>query len=537
MFFYVCGGSSVRIYVAIMMMAFSFMIQAQTAPPIRGQITADSRWSDYVRIDGDIIIQKGVTVSIEPGTRIVIKARKDKTGRGIDSERIEITVLGKLIAAGTPDKKIRFISSRPSPQMGDWYGIIFKNLNEMSILDHCTVEYAYKGVTCYGSSPEIRNSELQFNFFAGLSAEIHAQPRILNTILMGNGYAGLSCELAAYPILEGCIITQNTNGIIVFDRSQPDLGSISSNPQGSRGLNQIFNNFEVDFYNQSSKDILAQNNMWNSESIFEINNRIVDGLDNQVDGRVRIEPVLRSGRIASNNRPVPRRNDVIVESTPPRRETQPTVSSDLAQNTAGVNTQPSETTTENAVTAVDDALLAANGQAATGDSAAARFAGEPYQISSLKTESQSASQRIDDSTFLTQESLSVFKEEPLSPSASQPTNVSRNMSRTDSEPVVRVIEPVREGLLDTGKRRYKLRVKAQYPEIYRRTGYEGKVFMEVIVGRDGSVESYRVLRSDGEHFTESALQAVKGMQYQPGTFRGNPIKFRIIEPFVFKLKG
>ncbi len=524
-----------RIFVAIILMAVSFMIHAQTAKPIRGKITADSRWSDYVRIDGDITIQKGVTLSIEPGTRIVIKANRDKSGKGIDRERIEITVLGKLIAKGTTDQKIRFISSRPSPQMGDWYGIIFKNLNETSVFDHVTVEYGYKGVTCYGSSPEISNSELQFNFYAGLSAEIHARPRISNSILMGNGYAGLSCELAAYPILEGCIITQNTNGVIVFDRSQPDFGSISSNPQGSRGLNQIFNNFEVDFYNQSSKDILAQNNMWNSESIFEIHNRIVDGLDNQVDGRVRIEPVLSSGRLAVNTNRDSRRGGTFSATPPPVEEPVAAPSPDLALN------QPSDASPQNGA-AVDsqasirsDALLAAN--TGTDSTATARFAGEPYQISSLKTESQNASQRVDDSTFLNQESLSVFKAEPLTATGSQPTNVSRNMSRSESEPVIKVIEPIREGLLDTGKRRYKERIKAQYPEIYRRTGYEGKVFMEVIVGRDGQVESYRVLRSDGEHFTESAVQAVKGMQYQPGTFRGNPIKFRIIEPFVFKLKG
>ena len=62
------------------------------------------------------------------------------------------------------------------------------------------------------------------------------------------------------------------------------------------------------------------------------------------------------------------------------------------------------------------------------------------------------------------------------------------------------------------------------------------MLLEVVVALDGSVESYRILKSDGEFFADSAIDAIKKFKYKPGTFKGQPVRFQIVEPFVFRIE-
>jgi hypothetical protein len=182
--------------------------------------------------------------------------------------------------------------------MNDWYGIIIKNLYEKSTISFCNVEFAYKGLTCYGSAPEISNSYFQFNFNAGISCEIRATPVIENCLIMGNSFAGLHCELASAPIVFKCIITQNDYGVLALSRSEPNLGYIYPADIQSIGENRIYNNYEFNIYNHSAKNIYAQNNIWDSNNPIEIRSTIYDNLDNPSYGQVIFQPIfnLRSDR-------------------------------------------------------------------------------------------------------------------------------------------------------------------------------------------------------------------------------------------------
>jgi TonB family protein len=96
-------------------------------------------------------------------------------------------------------------------------------------------------------------------------------------------------------------------------------------------------------------------------------------------------------------------------------------------------------------------------------------------------------------------------------------------------------EPILEAFLDSGKREYIRRAQPEYPRIYLQTGTEGDVLVEVIVDRQGNIEDQRVLRSDGELFTEASLSALKKFLYKPGKMSGQPVKYKIVERFRFTL--
>jgi len=474
------------------------MLAAQVT--VSGEIARNTRWFGQVFVDGDVIVAKGVTLSIEPGSRIVFRANQDKTKSGNDPSKIEFIVLGKLVAAGEPgDGQIVFTSDATGGKAGSWHGLIFKNLTVASIMRYCIVEYAYKGVTCYGSSPEINGCEIRFNQYAGISCEVRSAATIRNCSIMGNDFAGLVCELGSSPLLEKTVITQNTNGVIVFDRSRPDLGRSEPGPGASRGENQVYGNFETDIYNRSTLDLFAQNNLWNSDRAAEIQKKIIDKEKNPSYGKVVFEPLF--GRRTS---------------LAARQVSQPSPPLSGAQNSA--NPQPLA-----AAGNPGQAVPGSDGNPAIILSTAAPPASEPPADDPNPGEpSDTAAQTLPDPTsIVTPETLIVYRE--------------IFVEKPDSMPEPLLTDPVLERQLDSGKRSYLNLAKPEYPEIYKRTRYQGRVIMEVIVGYSGEVETYSVVRSEGDYFTGAAIDALKKMRYRPETFQGRPVKFKIYESFVFKL--
>lgn len=474
------------------------MLAAQVT--VSGEIARNTRWFGQVFVDGDVIVAKGVTLSIEPGSRIVFRANQDRTKSGNDPSKIEFIVLGKLVAAGEPgDGQIVFTSDATGGKAGSWHGLIFKNLTVISIMRYCIVEYAYKGVTCYGSSPEINGCEIRFNQYAGISCEVRSAAAIRNCSIMGNDFAGLVCELGSSPLLEKTVITQNTNGVIVFDRSRPDLGRSEPGPGASRGENQVYGNFETDIYNRSTLDLFAQNNLWNSDRAAEIQKKIIDKEKNHSYGKVVFEPLF--GRRTS---------------LAARQVSQPSPPLSGAQNSA--NPQPLA-----AAGNPGQAVPGSDGNPAIILSTAAPPASEPPPDGPNPGEPiDTAAQTLPAPTsIVTPETLIVYRE--------------IFVEKPDSMPEPLLTDPVLERQLDSGKRSYLNLAKPEYPEIYKRTRYQGRVIMEVIVGYNGEVESFSVVRSEGDYFTSAAIDALKKMRYRPETFQGLPVKFKIYESFVFKL--
>ncbi len=79
-------------------------------------------------------------------------------------------------------------------------------------------------------------------------------------------------------------------------------------------------------------------------------------------------------------------------------------------------------------------------------------------------------------------------------------------------------------------------VQPEYPEIARQAGLEGKVIVEAIIDENGNVIDARVVYSDNEIFNKAALDAMRKMRYKPAKHKGIPVKVKIRQPFVFRLR-
>jgi protein TonB len=76
-----------------------------------------------------------------------------------------------------------------------------------------------------------------------------------------------------------------------------------------------------------------------------------------------------------------------------------------------------------------------------------------------------------------------------------------------------------------------------YPEIARRAGIEGKVYVLAYVNEEGTVTKTEILKGIGGGCDEAAEYAVKHTKFSPGKQRGKPVKVKVMVPVVFKLES
>ncbi len=78
--------------------------------------------------------------------------------------------------------------------------------------------------------------------------------------------------------------------------------------------------------------------------------------------------------------------------------------------------------------------------------------------------------------------------------------------------------------------------KMKYPRAARRHGIEGKVFVQFVVDKDGSIIDTKVTKGIDPECDNEALNAVKSLpNWIPGYQRGRPVKQRFTLPVQFKL--
>ncbi|MCV9388118.1 energy transducer TonB [Reichenbachiella ulvae] len=76
----------------------------------------------------------------------------------------------------------------------------------------------------------------------------------------------------------------------------------------------------------------------------------------------------------------------------------------------------------------------------------------------------------------------------------------------------------------------------KYPNQARRMGIEGRVFVQFVVDKDGSITEVKAIKGIGAGCDEEAVRVLQGApKWKPGKQRGRAVKVRMILPITFKL--
>ncbi len=270
----------------------------------------DTIWEGEVLVDGILTVAMGATLEIRPGT-VVRFTRFDSNADQIGEH--ELFVQGRLLALGTAEQPILFTSAEPEPRIADWGALNMMMSEEgQNRLEHCIVEYAYRGFHAHFSRAELKHSRFRFNQrgaqFQESEVSVENCEFISNfnglqfrdsTVLLRNsnvrdnqwGVRAVFVKLR----LEGCEITGNrVNGISLRDSEFIISNNLLHNNrrglylQRSRGQaeqNQITGNREHGIYLEDSIADLSQNllrdNGRSGLKVFNAGGRIAE---NRFDG-------------------------------------------------------------------------------------------------------------------------------------------------------------------------------------------------------------------------------------------------------------
>lgn len=76
-----------------------------------------------------------------------------------------------------------------------------------------------------------------------------------------------------------------------------------------------------------------------------------------------------------------------------------------------------------------------------------------------------------------------------------------------------------------------------YPSQAKSLGITGRVYVQFVIDKDGTLTEVEVVKGPGAGISEEALRVVLGSpKWNPGKQRGRPVKVRMILPITFDLK-
>ena len=75
-----------------------------------------------------------------------------------------------------------------------------------------------------------------------------------------------------------------------------------------------------------------------------------------------------------------------------------------------------------------------------------------------------------------------------------------------------------------------------YPEKAIAEGIEGRVFVQFVIEKDGSISNILIKRAIGGGCEEAVVEMIKNMpKWKPGKQRGKPVRFQFTLPIKFEL--
>jgi len=155
-----------------------------------GTLVRDEEWSGEIYVDGWLIVPKGITLTIMPGTLVEFRYTHDYKNPYKGHLRVDGGILRVL---GTAKKQVWFTSVAEKPINGDWEGIHILNSKNENIIDHAIIEYSTIGVLFFDSSGTVSNSIIRWINNEGIYME-RSNPRIENNTIYSVNYNGIAME-------------------------------------------------------------------------------------------------------------------------------------------------------------------------------------------------------------------------------------------------------------------------------------------------------------------------------------------------------
>jgi len=82
-----------------------------------------------------------------------------------------------------------------------------------------------------------------------------------------------------------------------------------------------------------------------------------------------------------------------------------------------------------------------------------------------------------------------------------------------------------------------VQAKPVYPDLAIRANLEGRVWVKILVSKEGKPKKAVVVKSDAEIFNQSAIDAAMKYAFTPALQNNKPVAVWVVVPFKFELRG
>jgi hypothetical protein len=158
--------------------------------PVKGGIERDTRWCGTVRVGGNVLVPKGVTLIVEPGT--IVRFRPYR-GYREPEKRLQLRVEGRLVARGRPGQLIRFTSDTVDPRNGDWSMVKLVSARGSRVA-YALFEFGQHGLNIWNTDIDLSRVVIRFQNWEGLYAENNCRVTVDHSRIYANGYNCIAVE-------------------------------------------------------------------------------------------------------------------------------------------------------------------------------------------------------------------------------------------------------------------------------------------------------------------------------------------------------
>ena len=114
---------------------------------------------------------------------------------------------------------------------------------------------------------------------------------------------------------------------------------------------------------------------------------------------------------------------------------------------------------------------------------------------------------------------------------------SPSLNAASSDEAFMIVEDMPSMLPNDAEGMKKLQECIRYPEIAKKAGIEGRVFVQFVIDEEGNVTEPVVQRGLGAGTDQEALRCVQEVKFKPGVQGGKPVPVKMSLPFTFRLDG
>ena len=190
-------------------------------------INSDQVWSNVQTVSKHIIVEEGVTLTINPGTTINIGTFSDGSG-----PYFIFKPGSHLVAVGNNSNPIEFSSILSSPSPGNWGGLVFEYVDLLSShddhqLNYCIFRHTETALTYDNTIHMISSSFGNLSFIDNIQVFNVSQDYIGANIVFDNCYFDNSkFDLTDYPLLSTTVSNCHfKNSLIDFGRNPNNYNS------------------------------------------------------------------------------------------------------------------------------------------------------------------------------------------------------------------------------------------------------------------------------------------------------------------------